>query len=87
MAKLKIGDLFRVGTGRARYKVTVVRRLPNGQTEVTAYGGTVGHLSTRSWVVEETVIRPVKKDPNVPWRDAVREVGRASMRRRPGRTR
>lgn len=87
MPSLAIGDLFRVGTGRARYKVTAVRDLPDGRTEITVYGGTVGHLSTRAFVAEEIDVRLVRKDNNVPWRAAVREVGKASMRRKNGRKR
>lgn len=80
--KLAIGDLIRVDTSTARYKVTAVR-----PTEVDAYGGKRGRLSTMTFPMDKVIKCRSPKDNSAPLRAAIYEVSVASKRRKPGRRR
>ena len=81
---LAVGDLVRIDTGQARYRITALRQTPTG-VEVDAYGGKRGHLGSRVFTVDQvTKVRDQKKNSNDAWLAALHEASAKSKNRKAG---
>lgn len=84
---LKIGDMVRIDSGQARYRITDIRQHESGAVEVHAYGGKGGRLGSRVFTPEQVTRVRSTRDPNSAWRDALHEMSVGSKRRKNGRKR
>lgn len=79
---LHVGDLARRPGRKGTYKVTAIHG-----DEITTYGGTRAHLTTRTFQRSALVKVPAKraaKDGNDVWRAAVSEVSTNAKQRKKG---